>query len=84
MEQVLDERALTLTCIFCNKPMRLLLLGERKIIVWVHTEEDFKTCKMIKFNANFTSEIMKNVSVWKKDFDKFKKVKKHRLETCHH
>ena len=63
--------------------MNILLLGERKVIVWVHSEEDFKNCKMVKFNADFTSEILKNVSVWKKDFDKFRKTKDKRLDTCH-
>ena len=83
MEQVLDECPAPITCIFCGKPMHSLLLGERKIIVWVHSETDFEHCKMIKFNADFTSEIMRNVSIWKRDFDKFKKTKNHRLDTCH-
>ena len=83
MEQVLVECPPTVVCIFCGKPMRRLALGERGIIVNVHNDVDFETCKMIKFNADFTSEIMKNVSVWKKDFEDFKQTKEHRLETCH-
>ncbi len=82
MEQVLDECAPTVVCIFCGKPMRRLALGERGIIVNVHNDVDFEKCKMIKFNADFTSEIMKNVSVWKKDFEEYKS-KEHRLESCH-
>ena len=83
MEQVLDEYASAVTCIFCGKPMRRLALGERGIIVNVHSDADFEGCKMIKFNCDFTSEIMKNVSVWKKDFEEFKQTKEHRLESCH-
>ena len=83
MEQVLDEHPSTITCIFCGKPMRRLALGARGIIVNVHNDVDFEVCKMIKFNADFTSEIMKNVSVWKKDFEDFKQTKEHRLESCH-
>ena len=82
MEQVLDECPPTVVCIFCGKPMRRLALGERGIIVNVHNDVDFEFCKMIKFNADFTSEIMKNVSVWKKDFEEYKS-KEHRLESCH-
>jgi len=83
MEQVLDGSAPALECIFCKKPMRRLLLGKRGIIVWVHELEDFEFCKMVKFEADFTAQILKNVSVWKKDFDKFKRTKKHRLTSCH-
>jgi hypothetical protein len=83
MEQVLDECAPAVTCIFCGKSMRLLRLGKRGIIVYVHSEEDFEGCKMVKFNADFTSEIMKNVSIWKQDFDKFHKTKDKRVDACH-
>jgi len=83
MEQVLDECPPAVACIFCGKPMQQLKLGERQIIVYVHSEADFEHCKMIKFNADFTSEIMKNVSVWKSDFDKFHKTKDKRIDTCH-
>ena len=83
MEQVLDDGTPVVKCVFCGKPMRRLLLGERQIIVWVHHLEDFEACKMVKFDADFTQQILKNVSVWKRDFDKFNKIKKHRLESCH-
>ena len=63
--------------------MHRLLLGSRGIIVWVHDLEDFESCKMVRFEADFTAQIVKNVNVWKKDFDAYKKAKKHGIETCH-
>jgi hypothetical protein len=85
MEQVLDERAppLEIECIFCHKQMHRFLLGKRKILVWVHTGEDVKNCTMVKFDADFVSQMANSLQVWKKDFEKFHNRKKHRLESCH-
>ena len=84
MAEILDERAPPIIeCLFCKKPMHRFLLGERKFAVWTHVGQDALDCKMVKFNVDFISKMAENLHIWKKDFDKFHSVKKHRLESCH-